>query len=225
MKKLARLLREAGRVKIVGSTTNPHAALEFLSKNPIDALFIDIQMSGLTGFELLSKLPNEPLVVFTTAYDEYALNAFEVTAVDYLLKPIAPQHLDRALTKLERLHGTQVPVRIASRLGEKVVFVELDEITHFYAKDKLTFAATESRDYIVDNTISDLEHTLDPAHFIRIHRSTLVNLRYVKELRSWFTGGLALRLRDTRQTDLQVARDRAREVRRRIGASGSPAMS
>jgi two-component system LytT family response regulator len=99
-----------------------------------------------------------------------------------------------------------------------VVFIELDEVTHFYAKDKLTFAATESKDYVVDRTISELEQKLNPAHFMRIHRSTLVNLRYVKEMHSWMAGGLVVRLRNGKQTELQVARDRVPEVRRKMGS-------
>jgi two-component system, LytTR family, response regulator len=218
LKRLYRLLRETERVEIIGSTTSALSAQEFLAKNPVDAVFLDIQMPDLTGFGLLSRLPIAPAVVFTTAYDQYALNAFAVNAVDYLLKPVDAQDLDRALTRLERLRETHLPERIASRLGDRVVFIELDEVTHFYAKDKLTFAATESKDYVVDRTISELEQKLNPAHFMRIHRSTLVNLRYVKEMHSWMAGGLVVRLRNGKQTELQVARDRVPEVRRKMGS-------
>ncbi len=232
LKRLARLLNQTGRAEITGSTTDPAEAIKYLSKNPVDALFLDIQMPGINGFELLAKLPREPSVVFTTAFDQYALNAFEVNSIDYLLKPIEAQHLDRALTKLERLGGSaagsaeaerlravvlelakRFPERIASRVGERVVFVDLASVTHFYAKDKLTYASTSAKDYVVDNTISELEQKLDPAQFVRIHRATLLNVKYIEEMNSWFDRGMVVRLKDGKRTELQVARDRVRHLR------------
>jgi two-component system, LytTR family, response regulator len=235
VQRLTRLLQQTGRVEIVGSTVNPGEAVEFLSHQNVDAVFLDIQMPGMTGFELLQQLPKEPAVVFTTAFDRFALNAFEVNSVDYLLKPIELERLEKALTKLERSRGTpqglaeteqiralareltrKFPERISSRIGERVVFVEVSKITHFYAKDKLTYAATASKDYAVDLTIAELEKKLDPAVFIRIHRATLLNLQYVEEVSSWFGGGLVVRLKDGKRTELQIARDRVKEVKERL---------
>jgi two-component system LytT family response regulator len=192
-------------------------------------------MPGMTGFELLQKLPKEPAVVFTTAFDRFALDAFEVNSVDYLLKPIELERLEKALTKLERIHGTpqglaeteqirtlareltrKFPERISSRTGDRVVFVEISKVTHFYSKDKLTYASTASKDYAVDLTISELEEKLDPALFIRIHRSTLLNLQYVDEVSSWFGRGLVVRLKDGKRTELQIARDRVKLVKERL---------
>ena len=93
-------------MEIVGSTIDPGEAVEFLSHESVDAVFLDIQMPGMTGFELLQKLPKEPAVVFTTAFDRFALDAFEVNSIDYLLKPIELDRLEKALTKLERVRGT-----------------------------------------------------------------------------------------------------------------------
>jgi two-component system LytT family response regulator len=242
LKRLSRLIRQTGRAEVVGSTSDPEEALDYLSKNSPDAVFLDIQMPGMTGFELLAALKSQPLVVFTTAFDQYALDAFQVNSIDYLLKPIEPQHLERALLKLERLLGTpqgsaetaqlrafahelaqslgaanaKFPERIASRTGERVVFIEVAAITHFFAKDKLTYAATATKDYLIDNTIAELEARLDPARFLRIHRSTLLNLSYVGEVNSWFGGGMVVRLKDSKRTELQVARDRVRELKTRL---------
>ena len=242
LKRLLRLLRQKGNVDISGSTTNPEEALTFLADNSIDAVFLDIQMPQMSGFELLSKLPKELAVVFTTAFDQYALSAFEVNSIDYLLKPVEEQPLERALSKLDRLRGTtqavresaqirefarvvaeglgastrKFPERIASRLGERVVFVDLSSITHFYAKDRLSYAATGQKDYVVDATISELEQKLDPARFVRIHRSTLLNLSYIDEVNSWFAAGMVVRLKDGKRTQLQVARDRVRELKNRL---------
>jgi two-component system LytT family response regulator len=235
LKRLTRLLRQTNRVDIVGSTDSPGEAVEFLSKQAVDAVFLDIQMPGMTGFELLQKLPKEPAIVFTTAYDRFALEAFEVNSIDYLLKPIELERLEKALTKVERLQGTpqaqsdseqlraiareltrKFPERIASKLGERIVFVEIGKVTHFYAKDKLTYAATPAKDYIIDATISELEAKLDPALFLRIHRSTLLNVSFVDEVSSWFGGGMVVRVKDGKKTELQISRDRLKEVKERL---------
>jgi two-component system LytT family response regulator len=102
VERLRRLLAATGRVEIVGSDTDPEAALPFLRANAVDVLFLDIQMPGLTGFELLERLDRNVTVVFTTAYDRYAIDAFGVNSLDYLLKPIEPERLERALGKVER---------------------------------------------------------------------------------------------------------------------------
>ena len=236
LKGMVRLLQASGRAEIVGATTEPTVACEFLSQHPVDAVFLDMQMPGMTGFELLSRLPTEPMVVFTTAFDRYALAAFDVHSVDYLLKPIDPRHLERALAKLDRVRSSAVvgtereqllplareftrpfPARIASRSGDRVTFINLDTVSHFYAKDGLTFAAADGRDVIVDAPITDLERRLDPAAFLRIHRGTLVNVGFIAEAHAGFAGGMAVRLKDAKRTSLQVSRDRVREVKARLG--------
>lgn len=239
LKRLARLLRATGRVQVIGSTTDPEAALEILAREAVDAIFLDIQMPGLNGFELLSRLETQPLVIFTTAFDQYALRAFEVNSIDYLLKPIETEHLDRAINKIERLRGSAprpdlrevverlaAAVRagvqgyadkVASRSGDRVQFIELSGVTHFVAKDKLTYAVTADKSYVVDSTIAELEQKLDPNKFFRIHRSTLLNLDHVQEVHSWFAGGVVVRLKDERRTELPVARDRVRALKQRLG--------
>jgi two-component system LytT family response regulator len=185
-------------------------------------------------------LKSQPLVVFTTAYDQYALRAFEVNSVEYLLKPIEEARLARALDKIERLRSggaTQPPLgelatqlasllqsrqpaypqRIASRLGERIQVLDLDQITHFFAQDKLTYAASKSKNYVVAQTIAELEQKLDPRRFCRVHRATIVNLAYVQELDAWFEGRLLARLKDEKSTELQVSRDRAQELKKRLG--------
>ncbi len=256
LERLARMLRATGRVEIAGQETDPEAALIRLSSEPpekyIDALFLDIQMPGLNGFELLARLAWQPPVVFTTAYDEYALRAFEVYSIDYLLKPIELVQLERALNKLERLaasketappdfsrvlaqlasslrHSSQeasqqasqqaqrsYPTRIASRSGERVRFIELSRITHFFAQDKLTYAASADGQHVVDRTVAELEQELDPARFVRIHRAMLLNTDFIDEIHSWFGGRLLVRLKDDKRTELTVARDRVRELKDRL---------
>src|SRR5262245_28902150 len=168
VQRLVRLLDATGRVEIAGTATDPEDALAFLSAHAVDVLFLDIQMPGMTGFQLLERLDADVPVVFTTAYDRYALNAFEVNSVDYLLKPIEPERLTRTLDKLQRVPGP-VPrtpdlralarelasqlspgprlERLASRVGDRTTILDVARVSHFFAEDKLTFAASGGRDH------------------------------------------------------------------------------
>jgi two-component system LytT family response regulator len=239
VRRLSRMLRDTQRVAIAGSTTDPEAALEWLRAHPVDVLFLDVQMPGLTGFELLSRLEADPPVVFTTGYDRYALNAFDVNSVDYLLKPVEPDRLARALDRVERRRGQPRPdvralarelavqlgaggspasrlERVASRVGERTTVLDVGRITHFFSKDKLTFASASGRPHVVDISLAELEQRLDGRRFVRIHRGAIVNLAYVQEL---YPGvdGVIVRLKDEPRTELAVARDRVRDLRAKLG--------
>ena len=239
--RLRRLLAKTGRVEVVGSTTKPEEAVAGLTAAMPDVCFLDIQMPRLSGFDVLARLPEQPIVIFTTAYDQYALQAFSVNSVDYLLKPVEPEALARALDKVEHLRGSrggtqpdlqallrqiaeavghpqaEYPDRIASRLGDRLWFLDLDRVTHFYAQDKLTWAVAEGKPWCVDSAIAQLEKKLDPKKFVRIHRATLVNLAWVREVAPLPGGALNVRLKDAKGTDLTVARDRAHAFRSLVG--------
>lgn len=236
VQRLERLLTETARVQVVGSSIDPEAAVAALSQIAVDVLFLDIQMPGLTGFELLEQLERPPAVVFTTAYDAYALNAFETNAVDYLLKPIEPERLVRALDKVERQRQAAAPdmrmlarelaaqlsparrlERIASKVGERTTLLDAARITHFVARDKLTFAVVNGREHVVDLTLSELESRLDSRRFVRIHRATIVNTAFVQEMYPSVDGGVLVRLKDDRRTELTVARDRVRDLKSHLG--------
>jgi two-component system LytT family response regulator len=238
--RLRALIEEHGRVEVVGAGTDPAGAVPAIRALSPDVLFLDIEMPGLSGFEVLERLGSpEPLVVFTTAYDQYALAAFKVNSVDYLLKPIERADLARAIAKLDCvLRGTEARgdlvallrqvrvelarqepeylVRVASRTGDRVDFVDIADVTHFYAKDKLTFAATPSKHYALDLAIIDLEPRLDPRQWLRIHRSTLVNIGAIKEVHAWFGGKAIVRLKDGK-TELAIPRERVADVKAHLG--------
>ena len=240
-KRLSRLLLETGKVEVAGTSSDPIDALEKVRQLEFDVLFLDIQMPELNGFEFLARLDGrDPLVVFTTAFDQYALKAFEVNSVDYLVKPVDAEHLARALRKVERMLGDAAPrppladlvaqitaalqskkedypSRISSRLGDKTEFIELRQVTHIFAEEKFTFAVARGKQYILDATIAQLEARLDPKRFVRIHRSTLVNLDWVQEMYSLFAGKMLVRLKDDAKTELTVARDRVKELRESLG--------
>jgi two-component system LytT family response regulator len=259
VKRLTRMLEATRRVELAGSTSDPDLALAFLRGHAVDVLFLDIQMPGLTGFELLEQLDQQPLVIFTTAYDRYALEAFEVNSIDYLLKPIEPERLDRALEKAVRVwaagahtgistdtgagagstgpHGDPSPVpvrelarllaahlapdrrleRIASRVGERTTVLDVARVSHFLARDKLTFAVVNGREHVVDYTLAELGERLEARRFVRIHRATIANLAFVQELFPDVDGGVLIRLKDDQKTELSVARDRVRELKDRLG--------
>jgi two-component system, LytTR family, response regulator len=240
LERLRRLLQQTDRVQVIGSATEPEEAVTALSADPPDVCFLDIEMPRLNGFELLVRLPLQPIVIFTTAYNQYALQAFAVNSVDYLLKPVEPDALERALNKVERLRSSpdaqpdfqklfqqlanslrdtkpEYPDRIASRLGDRLWFLDLVRVTHFYAEDKLTFAVSEGKIFCVDHTITELEDKLNPRQFARIHRGTIVNLSWIKEVALLTGGALNLRLKDAKETELTVARDRAKRFKARVG--------
>ena len=236
LERLKRLLDATGRVTIVGTATDPVAALDVLRGIPVDVLFLDIQMPGLSGFELLERLDRDIAVVFTTAFDQFAIDAFGVNSVDYLLKPIEPDRLDRALDKIERFAGQPRPdvralarelaaelaphrrlERIASRVGERTTVLDVARISHFSSKDKLTFAVVNGHEHVVDYTLTDLEARLDPRRFARVHRATIINIAFVQELFPAVDGGVLVRLKDEKKTEVSVARDRVRELKLRLG--------
>jgi two-component system, LytTR family, response regulator len=237
VRRLIRLLADTGRVTVSGSSSDPADALTALRDADVDVVFLDIQMPEMNGFELIERLDRNIPVVFTTAYDRYALEAFAVNSIDYLLKPIENARLEKALDKLERFSLSSSPApdvralakmlakelapgrrleRIASRVGERTTVLDVGRISHFFAKDKLTFAVAGGREHVVDFTMSELESHLDARRFVRIHRATIVNVGFVQEI---YPGvdGLLVRLKDDRTTELSVARDRVRELKERLG--------
>ena len=237
LKRLARLLEAEGRIEVVGRATDPAQALSELAGDPVDVVFLDVQMPGLSGLEIAARLPSTTLAVFTTAYEQHAVAAFEVNAVDYLLKPITRERLAATLDRLEarradparetlpatlarlvaHLDGPSALGHLASRVGDRIRLIPVDDVTHVVARDRATYAVSGGAEHMLDTAIVELERRLDPARFFRIHRSALVNIAYVGELHADLGGRLLIRLRDPRRTELVVARDRVRALKERLG--------
>jgi two-component system LytT family response regulator len=237
IKRLTRLLGATGRVDVVGTATDPAQGLEQIAGRPVDVLFLDIQMPGLTGFDVVERLPRGPMVVFTTAHDRHAVQAFEANAIDYLLKPIERARLDRTLDRvaarrdapgdddvraalgrlMQSLRASSALDHLASRVGDRVQLIAVDQVTHVVARQRATYAVTATTEHMLDMTLTDLERKLDPSRFVRIHRGMLVNLGWVSELRTDEDGHLVVRLRGERKTDLVVSRDRVRALKERLG--------
>ena len=243
LKRLSRLLKETEKVKIVGQTNEPFEALKIIPDLKLDSIFLDIQMPELNGFELLQKLTTYPPIIFTTAFDEFALKAFEVYSVDYLLKPIESERLKLTLKKLEKIafrspeYATEnikkllesfarenstdkdEPIeRVASRIGGRVRILDVYKITHFVSQDKLTFAVTpEGKGFPLDDTLNKLEERLNVRNFLRVHRSSIVNLNFIEEVHGWFSGRVLIRLKDVAKTEIVVARSRVKLLRDLLG--------
>jgi two-component system LytT family response regulator len=218
-------------LEIVGEAGNGVEAVDRIDRLRPDVIFLDVQMPGFDGFEVVRRLKAKPHIVFATAYDEFALKAFEENTVDYLLKPIEQQRLDKAVDKLRTLFDRQAlhldenierllsrlaasPLRrLQVRLGDKIVLVEIADVVYFDAKDKYTFLHTADQKYIVDFTLAELESRLDQAEFVRIHRSTIVNLKHTQELVKWFGGKYKVRLKDKNKTELVVSRGYVERIR------------
>jgi two-component system, LytTR family, response regulator len=237
LKRLARMLQATGRVEIVGQATDPVEGLAQLADEPADVVFLDIHMPGLTGFQVLERLPASPAVVFTTAHDAHAVRAFEVNAVDYLLKPVERARLEATLDRLrerrrpagepelgatlqrlaEHLRRGSFLTHVASKTRDRVQLVPVEEVTHLVARHRATYAVTVDGEYMLDMTLLELERRLDPARFFRIHRAMLVNLAYVTELRPDEDGHLTICLKAPGRAELPVSRDRVRALRERLG--------
>jgi two-component system, LytTR family, response regulator len=236
LKRLTRLLTATGRVEVVGRATNPMDALKAIAGETLDVVFADIQMPGMSGLELVERLPSGPMIVFTTAHDHHAVRAFELAALDYLLKPIERDRLDRALDRVERFRAAasggdmrealarlakhlreSTLDHVASRVGDRVQLISVDQVTHVAARTRATYAMTATGEHMLDVSIVELERKLDPAKFIRIHRGALVNLAWVSELCGDGDGHLLVRLNDPQRTELAVARDRVRALKERLG--------
>lgn len=209
VRRLVRMLEATGRVEIAGTATDPREAIARVTDD-VAAVFLDISMPEVDGFAVARRLPPATLIVFTTAYDQHALRAFETNALDYLVKPVRADALDRALDKLARRRGGP---RITSRVGDRTHVVELDRVTHFQAEDKLTYAVTADHSYVVDASIAALEERHAGDGFFRIHRATLVRLTAIAEV---LANPPRIRLRES-NTLLPVARDRVRALKDALG--------
>ena len=219
-------------VDVIGEAPNGVDALRMIEEEKPDLVFLDVQMPGMDGFEVLKALRGpRPHVVFATAYDEYAIRAFEVEAVDYLLKPFARGRVEEAVDRVRARMGNggapdlgavleklderrkvyvhQVPVHS----GKRILILPVESVLWFGVEYRLVYAHTEERAYMTNYTLRELEERLDPALFFRAHKSSLVNLKQVKEIVPWFGGRFKLVMRDQAASEVALSRAQARALR------------
>lgn len=231
---LVRLLEESERVEVVGQTTDPEVAIQEISTLAPDVLFLDIHMPEIDGFQLLASLRRAPYVVFATAYDHYAVRAFEVNSLDYLLKPVNEKRLAASLDRIsERLVApppelanlltrlaTTLPApaylqRVGTRKGDRLVLIPAGDVTHFISEHRYTYAQTAQGRFLLELSLAELEARLDPERFLRVHRSAIVNLQFVDQISRWFAGRVLVRLKD--KTELSVSREKVAMLRQLLG--------
>jgi two-component system response regulator LytT len=235
------LLGQSGGIEIVGQASDGLQALRRCEELQPDLLFLDVQMPGLTGFEVARRLIEAeqlPPLVFVTAFDQYAIEAFSVNAVDYLLKPVDPDRLEQALDRARRRVASEQAARlplspadlervidavqarqgrrdqIAIRVGERFVLVRAEEIVHASLVDEAIVVVTNtvagSSNY---RTLDELQARLDPAVFWRVHRSHLVNITNIKEIVPWFSRNYILKMKDPKATEIPVSRSQTKRLR------------
>lgn len=206
-KELTNLLQEYQEIEIIGEAVNAEDAEEKINSLKPDLLFLDIQMPGKTGFELLESLDTVPEVVFTTAYDEYALKAFDFNALDYLLKPIEPDRLKETVTKLiNKSKATDQEIelpttklgpndRVFVKDGDKCWFVKLENIRLFESDGNYIKIYFDNFKPMIHKSLNALDEKLDDRSFFRASRKHIINLTWVESIESWFNGGLMVVLR------------------------------
>lgn len=233
--RLTRLLRPySDAIDIIDVAYSGEDAVNAIQQLEPDLVFLDIQMPEIGGFEVIERLNHMPIIIFVTAYDQYALRAFETNSIDYLLKPIDPARLEHAIEKLLRLqNGDQQqtnsslreqfdsllkavkashPKRIQVSVGDSIRLLPISEICFFRAADKYVEVYCFEEMYLISNTLSTLLRELPEDDFVRIHRSTIINLNYLDEIIRGITGNFSVRMKNKRRSILPVSRSMRRNL-------------
>ena len=206
---LKKLLLEYADIEVLDEASNVDEGLEKIEQHNPDLIFLDTQMPGKTGFDLLTEIDKAPKVIFTTAYDEYAFKAFEVNAMDYLLKPIEPKRLSEAITKIReeiaREKATTQPANNRGLLsendqvfvkdGERCWFVKLGDIRYFESVGNYAKVFFGTNKPLILKSLNALEERLDDKIFFRANRKHVINLRWVEKIEPYFNGGLLVDLK------------------------------
>ncbi len=234
------MLSNFKNIEILGEAANGQEALALVKALDYHVLFLDVSMPGMTGLELgaaVQDLPKPPKVIFVTAYDEYAYKAFEVNAVDYLLKPVEPERLKKAIDKLTRIcqeaagseevpgkeDGSHQPVplikidRLPAENHGKTILVPESDIFYAFTEQDYIYIKTHQDKLVTRFTLKELEAKLNPQIFFRTHRCYLVNLHKVKEIVPFFNGTYNLVVEDKEQSEVPVSRAQAKKLRKILG--------
>lgn len=233
--RLLSFLRGYDDIEVIGQAKNGVEAVRAIDEESPDLVFLDVQMPGMDGFEVLKTVRKSPQVVFATAFDEYAIRAFEVHAADYLLKPIARTRLEEALRRVRlRLDGQPTGPQLRELVellearqrrylaqlplhrGRQILVMPTEQILWFEVEYRLVYAHVDGDRYMTNFTLRELEERLDPEVFFRAHKSRLVNLKHVRAIVPWFGGRFKLVMRDQKGSEVELSRAQARELRGRM---------
>jgi len=236
LKRLQNFIDQIPDLNILAICRSGQHAAEKIDELKPDLILLDINLPDLSGIDLFHLIEHKPLVIFTTAYNQYAIKAFDLQAVDYLLKPFPKERfemaVDRARKKLKEKNSdsssiqklldtwnpqSQFLKRIPSRIGDKIYIMTDDQIVFIASDNKLVFAHTQESRFLINYTLEELQSRLDADKFFRIHRSTIVNLNYVDIIESWFAGGYKMRVKNKQRTELMISRSAGKMLRQKLG--------
>lgn len=236
------LLEVYPSIQITGQADSIQQAVAYFDKHKDDQLiFMDIHLADGSSFEIFNQTKIEAPVIFTTAYDQYALQAFKVNSIDYLLKPIDENELKRAIQKHELLNDKKTvhPAeqmlkllkdlnslshkdRIMIKRGQQLSFLKIDQIACFFAEGKFAYAVdTQYNKYILDNTLSTLENEISPRLFFRINRNLIVHIDAISKVHSWAGNRLQVELKGATQVDTVVSRERVTAFKEWLGGNNN----
>ena len=223
LQRLLSLLTKFDTIEIIGTARNGHDAVALINTKKPDIVFLDIELPGYNGFQVLQYLHSMPKIVFVTAYDQYAVEAFEKNCIDYILKPFSNERLEKTITKLlqsTQNETTQLLEGIAQILerqkrknhfaikeGDDILIISVEDIFYFMAEEKYVFLCTYDREYYYNLTLKELEETLDPERFCRIHKSYIVAIDKIQKLHKIFLNEYQVVLKDKKETPIKVSRN------------------
>ncbi len=236
-RRMEKLLKEIFSSAEIATTYTINETVQWLSSNQQpDIIFMDIELADGKSFEIFEKIPVKSPVIFTTAYDEYALKAFKVNSIDYLLKPIQKEDLEKAIAKLSGLRATQTENiyrliedvhdnkeakfrnRILIRKGQKMISVTMDEVSLFFTRNNVTFLVAKNKQkYIVDYPLDEIEQSLDPKKFYRANRQNIISYDAITAVHQWFNGKLKVDINVPETEPIIVSRDKAPLLKEWLG--------
>ncbi|MBX2944790.1 MAG: response regulator transcription factor [Cyclobacteriaceae bacterium] len=229
---LREYIEQMPNISIVGEASKGKDAVDLIDQLKPDLIFLDVQMPGMTGFDVLDEITHDPHVIFTTAYDQYAIRAFEKNAVDYLLKPIDQERFQLAIKRaVERMkleqnnvgellrnikteNKTSYDSHIFVQKSEKLINLPVEEIMFLEASGDYTILTTKNDQFVSSSGIGKLEEILNPETFIRVHRSTIININFLKEIEKHFNGGMIVKMQSGKS--FPVSRTYAKLIRKKV---------
>ncbi|MDO6819396.1 LytTR family DNA-binding domain-containing protein [Zobellia sp. 1_MG-2023] len=234
-RRLSRLLLNLG-VEVSQMLHSVEEAVEWFQNNTHpDLIFLDIQLSDGLSFEIFDTVEVKSAIIFTTAFDEYALQAFKLNSIDYLLKPIDDEELEAAVEKYRSLRPETKPMtlnfddiknllvnplereykkRFTARVGQHLKIINADEVESFYSENKGTYAATsDGRNYLLDTTLENLENELEPQTFFRVSRKFYININHIKDIVSYTNSRLQIKLNHFNEQEVIVSRERVKDFK------------
>jgi len=226
------LLSQFPQIQLAGEANDGASALELICRCRPDLVFLDIHLPDMNGFQVLEKLPYEPAVIFTTAYDQYAVKAFEVNSVDYLLKPVSAERLETAIDRVLELKNVSYThvlktleslmnrkskhIRFSIQKADQLLVIPQEEVYYFEVKERYLYLCTHDNAFFYNATLKQLEESLDPNLFLRINKSNIVSLDKIRCLKRDYMNRYRVILKDKNSTVLKISRHCLKPLREKL---------